>query len=367
MSKIKNSKIFFFANLSFILGILTVSFFAVPEFIVWEFFILGAFYFSLFLFKSHKQQSYHWLFKGVVLGLCLMTFSLGLFRGLDLSYGMKSKKENFSISFEKKFACFSFVKEKFRQAINNGFPNPQGAILAGVLLGDRASFSKEWKEKLSNTGTSHIVAVSGMNIVMLSAIAVSFFVLLGLYRTQALIVSLVFVWLFIALVGFQVSAVRAGVMGSILILCRILGRQGASFRALVLAVALMLAISPELLRYSLSFQLSVLATSGLIHLGVLFREKLKSETIASTFSAQIFTLPVLIYDFGRISLLGVFVNILIVPLLSLVMVLGIGFLTLNFFSSQVAAILSWPLGALLSFIVWVIDIFSRIPFAVFSF
>ncbi|MDD5738576.1 MAG: ComEC/Rec2 family competence protein [Candidatus Pacebacteria bacterium] len=257
-------------------------------------------------------------------------------------------------------------------------PNPQSAILAGILLGDKASFSGEWKQKLSNTGTSHIVAVSGMNIVMLSQILVVLGVALGLYRRQALFFSLILIWLFIALIGFQVSAVRAGIMGSILIVCSLLGRQNASFRALVLAVAVMLAIDPTLLRYSLSFQLSVLATLGLIQLSGVIKSKLSklkifrsnkelTEIISATISAQIFTLPLLIYTFNAVSLVGLLVNILIVPLLSVVMVLGIIFLIGALVYNPLGIILGWLVGILLSFIVWVIDIFSKIPFAILRF
>ena len=270
---------------------------------------------------------------------------------------------------------FCSVKEKFRTAINSNLNQPQASILSGILLGDKLNISKDWKQKMANTGTSHIVAVSGMNIVMLSSILVVLGVALGLYRGQALWFSLILIWLFIALIGFQVSAIRAGIMGSILIICSLLGRQNASFRALVLAVAIMLAINPTLLRYSLSFQLSVLATLGLIQLSPVIKNKLSklkifgnnkefTEVVSTAISAQIFTLPLLIYTFNAVSLVGLPVNLLIVPLLPIVMVLGIVFLLFGLFNTAIAVILAWPVGALLSFIVWIIDIFSKVPFAV---
>ncbi len=271
------------------------------------------------------------------------------------------------------FGVFSETKEKFREVINSNLPNPQSAILSGILLGDKLNISKEWKQKLANTGTSHIVAVSGMNIVMLAEILVGLGIIIGLFRQQALWLSLILIWLFIALIGFQASAIRAGIMGSILIFCQILGRQGASFRALCLAVAIMLAIQPELLRYSLSFQLSVLATLGLIQISPAIEAKLKKikfitttglpQLLATALSAQIFALPLLIYSFGYVSLIGLLVNVLIVPLLSSVMVLGIIFLISGLIYGQLGVILAWPVGILLSLIVWVIDIFSKLPFA----
>ncbi len=259
------------------------------------------------------------------------------------------------------------LKEKFRKIINTNLPNPEAAILSGILLGDKLSISKEWKQKMANTGTSHIVAVSGMNIVMLAQILVVLGVALGLYRGQALWFSLILIWLFITLIGFQPSAVRAGIMGSILIVCGLLGRQNASFRALVLAIAIMLAVDPTLLRYSLSFQLSVLATLGLIHLGPVIKRKVHYEIISTTLSAQIFTTPLLIYSFGYVSLIGLAVNILVVPLISPVMILGIIFLISGLFSGVLAVILAWPVSILLSLMVWLINIFSKIPFATVHF
>lgn len=259
------------------------------------------------------------------------------------------------------------AKNKFREVINSNLPSPQSALLSGILLGDKISFSKEWKQKLANTGTSHIVAVSGMNIVMLAQILVVLGVWLGLWRQQALFFSLILIWLFIALIGFQPSAIRAGIMGSILIVCSILGRQGAGLRVLVLAVAVMLAIDPALLRYNLSFQLSVLATLGLIQLGPVIKSKVKLEVIASTISAQIFTLPLLIYTFGSVSLVGLPINILIVPLLPFVMILGIIFLAGALVCSPLGIILSWPVNILLLLIVFLIDLFSKIPFAILRF
>ena len=261
------------------------------------------------------------------------------------------------------YNIFLKTKENFRAVINSNLPNPQSAILSGILLGDKLNISKDWKQKLARTGTSHIVAVSGMNIVMLAEILVGLGIIIGLYRQKALWLSLALIWFFIALIGFQPSAVRAGIMGSILIFCQILGRRNAGLRALVMAVAIMLAINPTLLRYSLSFQLSVLATLGLILLSSTMQSKIKSEIASATLSAQIFTLPLLVYNFGNVSLVGLFANILIVPLLPVIMVLGIVFLAFGLLNSVLAIIFAWPVGILLSLLVWLINIFSKIPFA----
>ncbi len=297
--------------------------------------------------------------------MCLIALGLGLFRGsaaitrANLAKTLQSQPPAASY--------FTSVKEKLREVINSNLPNPQSAILSGILLGDKLNISKEWKQKLANTGTSHIVAVSGMNIIILAEILVGFGVLVGLFRQQALWFSLILIWFFIALIGFQASAIRAGIMGSILIFCQILGRQGVSFRALCLAVAIMLAIQPELLRYSLSFQLSVLATLGLIQIGPIIQSKVKSEIISAALSAQVFTLPLLIYSFNSISLVGLVVNVLIVPLLPLIMVLGLVFLAGALIYSPLGVVLAWPVGIFLSLAVWLIEIFSKIPFSVLRF
>jgi len=270
---------------------------------------------------------------------------------------------------------FSF-KNRFKETTSKFLPFPQEGFLEALLFGDEENISKEWKEKLNITGTRHIAAVSGMNITILSSIILSFALGLGFWRHQAFYLSLFIIFIYILLIGAPSSAIRAGIMAGALMLATYFGRLGSASRAVVFAASLMLFNNPLLLRYDIGFQLSFLAILGMIYFQQFFSTLLRRipnpnifpvrTTLAATLSAQIFTLPILIYNFGRISLVSPLTNILIVPFLALITILCFFF--------GFAGIIFNPLGFVFSLFVWlsltyltfIIELFSNFSLASLS-
>ena len=263
-------------------------------------------------------------------------------------------------------------KNKFKEASQILISPPQEGILEALVFGDEENISKEWKDKLNLTGTRHITAVSGMNITILCFLILSFALNLGLWRSQAFYLSIFLIIIYILMIGAPASAVRAGIMGSILMIAQYFGRLSAASRAVVFAAFIMLIFNPLLLRLDVGFQLSFLAILGIIYLQPIFSEFLKKipnpnifpirTTLSATLSAQIFALPILVYNFGQISLISPIANVLIVPFLA--------FLTILIFTFGITAIIFFPLGFLLSLPTWlslayvtkIVDFFSKIPF-----
>lgn len=259
-------------------------------------------------------------------------------------------------------------KNRFKESTRRFISPPESGILEALVFGDEGGISKEWKDKLNLTGTRHIAAVSGMNITIIASLILSFLLSLGFWRRQAFYFTIVLLALYVLMVGAPASAVRAGIMGALFLAARHLGRMSGAFRAVVFACTVMLALNPLLLRLDIGFQLSFLAITGIIYLQPFFSKLLKripdykffpiKTTLAATLSAQVFTLPILIFNFGRISLLSPLINLLIVPLLAP--------LTVLIFIFGFASIIFWPLGYILSWPVWlalryladVIDFFS---------
>ncbi|MCK4520259.1 ComEC/Rec2 family competence protein [Candidatus Parcubacteria bacterium] len=261
-------------------------------------------------------------------------------------------------------------KNKLRESIFQNLSPPQSSILGAIILGDKRRISDEWKQKLNITGTRHITCVSGMHIVILAGILMWIGMALGLWRTQAFYFAIVFLILFIIMVGFPASAVRAGIMGGMFLFAEKIGRMRVADRALVFAAALMLFHNPLLLRYDVGFQLSFLATLGIIYLMPVFQDYLKKipidfikSILAMTLAAQVFTLPILIYNFGYISLVSPITNILIVPFIPFIMIFGFvsGFLGMVW--QALGWIFSLPVWFLLTYITKVVDFFSQLPFA----
>ena len=263
-------------------------------------------------------------------------------------------------------------RTKSREVIYKNLSPPQSLILASIILGDKSKLSDNLKEKLNKAGVRHITAVSGMHVVILTSILMAFLIGLGFWRGQAFYLTLIFIFFFIALTGFQPSGVRAGIMGGILLLAQKFGRPYAGFRALVFTAFLMLAFNP-LLRYSVGFQLSFLATSGIIFLYPTLKKWLKfipeesflnlRSILAMTFSAQLLTFPILIYNFGYISLVSPITNILILPVLPPLM--GLGFLASisGIVFPLLGKVLFWPCWLILTYMSKIIDWFSQFSFS----
>ncbi|MBI3631544.1 MAG: ComEC/Rec2 family competence protein [Candidatus Staskawiczbacteria bacterium] len=267
-------------------------------------------------------------------------------------------------------------KQKLRESIRKNYSPPQSLILEGTILGDNGVMSQDLKNKLNITGLRHIIAVSGTHVVILSAILISLLLAMGLWRQQAFYVSVTFIWIYIILTGLPASGVRAGIMGTLFLLAEKLGRQSTATRIITMAGAVMVAQNPLLLLYDVGFQLSFLASMGIIYFNPFFTNlfikfafskkfKVKNliNIISTTFAAQIFTLPVMVYNFGNISLVSPITNLLVLPIVSGLMIFGFLSSILGIMSQSLGWIFSVPCWFLLTYFIKVIDIFSQ-PWAV---
>ena len=267
------------------------------------------------------------------------------------------------------------LKNKLKESLNSVMSPPQSALLEALFFGDEENISKEWKEKFNLTGTRHVTAVSGMNITIISALILNFLLFLGLWRQQAFYFSIVLITLYILMIGAPASAIRAGIMGILFLTAQHFGRISTGSRAIVFAATLMLFLNPLLLKLDIGFQLSFLAILGLIYLQPIFLDFFKKipnffqlrYTLAATLAAQFFTFPILIYNFGQISLMSPLTNILIVPLLSIITIFGFIFSFLGIIFQPIGQILSWPAWLFLTYILKIIDLSSKILFTNLTF
>ncbi len=264
-------------------------------------------------------------------------------------------------------------KRTLRQSIHLNFAPPHSAIIEGIILGGTTSMSRETKAKFSATGLTHLTAISGSNVVILSAVLMAFLLFLGFWRHQAFYISVTFIWLYIIIAGFPASGIRAAIMATVFLLAQKLGRQNTSSRVIILAATLMLLQNPTLLLYDVGFQLSFLASMGIIHLKPLVdslfykvkHKKIRSllDIVSITLAAQVFILPVIAYYFKSISLVAPVTNLLIIPIINWVMIFGFLAAFLGAFSNVLGFVFSIPAYALMLYFMKVIDIFGQ-PWAV---
>lgn len=340
----KSSQVFLVGMLSFIFGVAVASIVKIPSLIVGEFFVLAGVYGVAF-----------WRKKVVwVAVLALLAFGLGTARTnwalqekervlAEQGIGQTEKSQGFSES----------MTQKLEKVINTHFSPPYSGLLSGILLGDEQGLSWEWKQKMNASGIRHITSVSGSHIVIFMQMLTTLALWFGLWRQQALVVVLALSWAFIFLVGAPSPAIRAGVMGSTLILCQILGRQNAQKRAVVLAGAVLLAINPLLLKSDIGFQLSFSACLGIAYFYKFFYSLIPRQgklitwlasVLAISLSASIFNLPLSLYYFGSGSLVAPVANILVGLLTPVIMALGFLFLIFGSIWSS--------LGFLFSLVLW---------------
>lgn len=173
------------------------------------------------------------------------------------------------------------------------------------------------------------------------------------------------------MIGAPASAIRAGIMASLLLIAQYFGRFSTASRAIIFAATLMLLQNPLILRLDIGFQLSFLATLGLIHLQPILSDYFKKipnffqlrNNLSATLSAQTFVFPILVYNFGQISIISPITNILILPLIPFLTILGFIFSFIGIFWQILGQFFSWPAWLLLTYILKIIDFSSKIPFA----
>src|SRR3989344_325325 len=270
-----------------------------------------------------------------------------------------------------KHTLFS-IKDAFLVRISRAIPEPQAALLGGLVVGAKQSLGKELQDDFRKTGIIHIVVLSGFNITIIANFIMWFF---GLFLRRrgngSLIAGGVSIVLFVIMVGASATAVRAGAMALISLLAIATGRTSAITRALILTGFFMVLHNPHILLFDPSFQLSFLATLGLIQISPHIEARLMHvpkfwglrTIIAATLATQLFVLPLLLYSTGQFSVVGLLVNLLILPLIPITMLFGF----LTGVAGFLSTILSMPFAfisyALLTYELKIVELFSSLPFA----
>jgi competence protein ComEC len=265
-----------------------------------------------------------------------------------------------------------YIRSSFMKNIGRVLYPPESDLANGLLLGSRGGFDTDMRNEFISTGTIHIVALSGYNVTI---VAESVMKVLGTFlaQTVATIFGILFIFLFIMMAGFSSTAIRAGIMAIIALFARMTGRNYDAGRALVITALLMVVYDPRVLT-DISFQLSFLATGGVLFITpkVILWVKFMPmrfgfrEIVATTIGANIAVLPILLYSTGIFSVVSLPANILILPIIPLTMF----FSFITGMVGFILPILSIPFAyishLLLMYILSTIHFFASLPFASFT-
>lgn len=275
-------------------------------------------------------------------------------------------------------AALYAVKDRSLANIYRIFPDPEASLLAGILLGVDTGLTQELQQAFKDTGTAHIIAISGFNM---SIIAGMFVILFSRFlgpRRGALLAVLGII-LYTVLVGGGAAVVRAAIMGSLALFARQVGRRQFALNTL-LAVALLMTLWNPLYVWDVGFQLSFFATLGLILYAEPFSQfahriitkyfpassaerlaQLFSDFVLLTLAAQLTTIPIMAYHFQRISLVSFIANPFILPAQPAVMILGglAVLLSLVWFPlGQIAGWVAWPFVV---YTIRIVELFGQVP------
>ncbi len=259
-------------------------------------------------------------------------------------------------------------------------PEPEAGLAAGILIGLRDRVDRAVAADFTTAGVSHVVAISGWNIAIVAAAVGAMAGRLG-RRRRAVIIALAVV-AYIVFAGASPSVLRAGAMAGVVLLARESGRSGRAAAALGMAAFLLLLAEPALV-HDAGFQLSTLATAGLVawatpltgRLDRLTRGRLPrwlAESLGVSLAAQAATLPIVLASFGRLAVISPAVNLLVVPLVTPAMAAGLlalfaGALVSAGAPAILGAVLAAPGWVSLRVMIGIVEVAAAVPFGSVAF
>lgn len=228
---------------------------------------------------------------------------------------------------KKHLSLIERLRQLFFKSVYTNLPEPEASLSLGFLLGTRNSLPDEFNEKLNRTGLTHIVAVSGYN---LTIIVEAVRKLMGKRsRKSVLLVSLGLIGIFMLFTGMAPSIARAAIVSFVSLICWYYGRKINPLTVILISAGITAYLNPLYIWLDLGWWLSVLAFTGVLILAPLIgrryfpkvKQRLIPSILMETFSAQIMTLPLILSVFGRLSIISIPANLVVVPFIPLAMLL----------------------------------------------
>ncbi|TMF60525.1 MAG: DUF4131 domain-containing protein [Chloroflexi bacterium] len=258
------------------------------------------------------------------------------------------------------------VRQALVDSVDRALPEPQAGLLLGVVFGYRAALPHALEQQMIASGLVHIVVASGLNVALLARLVQQ--ALGRIWPRGAAVTALIAIIGYALLSGASPAALRATLMGGLVIIACIIHRQSQVTVALALAAAVLLGIKPGLVR-DVGFQLSFAATLGIVIWADSLTRLLRwlpgplREALAATLAAQAMTWPLLLAQVHQVSIIAPLANVLVVPLVPFMMVAG----ALGAAAGCVLPIAGWlPLqaaGAVARWFEAVIQSTGSLPFA----
>lgn len=250
------------------------------------------------------------------------------------------------------------------------FPDPHASFLFGLIFGGSTGLEKEVQTDFAKTGMTHILAASGFNVSLFTFVFFGW-VILFLGKARGAIVTVLLLVAYVVIAGMSAAVIRAAIFGGMILFGSVIGRRAHMVNVLLCTASIMLLFNPRLLLDDVGFQLSFVAFAAIVFVAPKIEERLLfvpehlgiRDALAGSLSAIILTLPIILWQFGSVSLVAPFANVFVLPLVPFLMFYTIAILPIAWLSISIGQIVALPAVWGSQYILSIISIFASIPFA----
>jgi len=274
-----------------------------------------------------------------------------------------------------------WLRNRLSQTLAEVLPEPQASLAQGIVLGIRYNIPAEIKDNFVQTGTAHILAISGVNLSIMVGMLLSIGIwLFGKRRYIYIWLALGIIWFYTLITGMNPPVVRGAIMASLFLSAELLGRQRTAITSLAFAAAIMVGINPQIL-WDASFQLSFLSMAGLIFLAPplmsLGRKAVKAtageegigvslanivtDSFSVTLAATIAVWPLIAHYFGIVSLVSPLATFLALLALPGIIVTGAVAGLIGLAILPLAQAIGWIAWLFISYMLLIVNGFASLP------
>ncbi|MDD4860033.1 MAG: ComEC/Rec2 family competence protein, partial [Dehalococcoidales bacterium] len=275
------------------------------------------------------------------------------------------------------------LRRQMALTLAQALPEPQASLAQAIVLGIRETMPQALKDDFARTGTTHLLAISGLNLTIIAGMLVAIGMrLFGKRHYLYVWLALAVIWLYALLTALNPPVVRGAVMASLFLIAELLGRQRNALPALCLAAAAMTAFTPHILGDA-SFQLSFLAMAGLILIAPALQSmgrrvvtatsgeegaltavaNITNDSLSVSLAAIIAVWPVVAYYFGIFSPAGPLATLLTLPVMPAIITVGALAALFGLPFLPLAQALGWLLWLFLSYMLLVVSLLAKLPLA----
>ena len=292
-------------------------------------------------------------------------FNYRRYLNLQKIYGVIRAK-NYYVSNLAKFNLIYYIQDEIYKSFARLFPKNEMGLVIGMMIGETKDISEDVLENFKTTGITHLIAVSGSNVVYV-VVLVQFLFKKFFGKRATYFISIFFLILFMLISGASASVCRATLMIILSICADIFFLKSDTFSNILTSAFVLILLNP-LVIYDVGFILSFGGTLGIVLLSKDFTRLFKrlgklNETLSVTCSAQLILAPIMMYYFNTFSILSIATNIIVVPISGSITILAFAVFIISKISFPIAKLIANSLYVLATFTIWVANMFSKIPFS----